>query len=80
MRYSAIGFSSANDRDQQLAKVGLSTPQDVRARLLHRLVRRDGEELFGKRLLILVVVTDPIPKEAVAFEDGKGSIARANTN
>ena len=69
-----------NDRDQQLAKVGLSTPQDVRARLLHRLVRRGGEELFGKKLLILVVVTDPIPKEGVAFEDGKGSIARANTN
>jgi hypothetical protein len=49
-------------------------------RLLHRLVRRGGEELFGKKLLILVVVTDPIPKEGVAFEDGKGSIARANTN
>ena len=29
-----------NGGDQQLATVGLSTPQDVRARLLHRLVRR----------------------------------------
>jgi hypothetical protein len=28
-----------NGGDQQLATVGLSTPQDVRARLLHRLVR-----------------------------------------
>jgi hypothetical protein len=44
------------------------------------LVRRGGEDLFGKKLLILVVVPDPIPKEGVAFEDGKGSIARANTN
>ena len=44
------------------------------------MVRRGGEELFGKKLLILVVVTDPIPKEDVAFEDGKVSIARANTN
>ena len=69
-----------NIRDQQLATIGLSLPQAVRARLLHRLVRRGGEELFGKKLLILVVVTDPIPKEDVAFEDGKVSIARANTN
>ena len=44
------------------------------------MVRRGEEELFGKKLLILVVVTDPIPKEGVDLEDGKRSIARANTN
>jgi hypothetical protein len=47
---------------------------------LQCVVRRGGAGPFGKKLLILVVVTDPIPKEGVAFEDGKGSIARANTN
>jgi hypothetical protein len=44
------------------------------------LVRRGGTELFGKKLLILVVVTDPIPKERVVFEDGEGSVASANAN
>jgi hypothetical protein len=43
--------------------------------LLDRLVRRGGAELFGKKFIILVVVTDPIPEERVAFEDGEGSIA-----
>ena len=33
---------SRNDGDQQLATKALSTPQDVRARLLHRFVRRLG--------------------------------------
>ena len=37
---SLVGAENArNVRDQQLATKGLSTPQDVRARLLHRLVR-----------------------------------------
>jgi hypothetical protein len=44
------------------------------------LVRRGGAGLFGQKFLILVVVTDPIPKEGVVFEDGEGSIARANAN
>jgi len=44
------------------------------------LVRRGRTELFGKKLLILVVVTDPIPKEGVVFEDGEGSMARADAN
>jgi hypothetical protein len=48
--------------------------------LLHRLVRCGGAELFGKKFLILVVVTDPIPEERVVFEDGEGSIAGANAN
>jgi len=48
--------------------------------LLHRLVRRGGAKLFGKKFLILIVVTDPIPEERVVFEDGEGSIARANAN
>jgi len=47
---------------------------------LQCVVRRDGAELFSKKLLILVVVTDPIPEERVVFEDGEGSIARANPN
>jgi hypothetical protein len=47
---------------------------------LQCLVRRCGAELFGKKLLILVVVTDPIPEERVVFEDGEGSIASANAN
>jgi hypothetical protein len=55
-------------------------PQGCVARLLHRLVRCGRAELFGKKLLILVVVTDPIPKEGVVFEDGECSIARANAN
>jgi len=36
--------------------------------LLHRLVRRGGAKLFGKKFLILIVVTDPIPEERVVFE------------
>ena len=44
------------------------------------MVRRGGAELFGKKFLILVVVTDPITKGGVVFEDGEGSIARANPN
>jgi len=48
--------------------------------LLHRLVRRGGAKLFGKKFLILIVVTDPIPEERVVFEDGEGSIARANAD
>ena len=44
------------------------------------MVRRGRTELFGKKLLILVVVTDPIPKEGVVFEDGEGSMARADAN
>ena len=36
--------------------------------------------LFGKNLLVLVVVTDPIPKEGVVLEDSEGSIARADAN
>jgi len=60
--------------------LGFSTPQDAIAILLHRLVRRGGTELFGKKFLILVVVTDPIPEERVVFEDGEGSIASANAN
>ena len=47
---------------------------------LQCVVRRGGAELFSKKLLILVVVTDPIPKEGVVFEDGEGSIACANAN
>jgi len=40
---TAAGFirrngDNQNAGDQQLATMGLSTPQDVRARLLHRLV------------------------------------------
>jgi hypothetical protein len=48
--------------------------------LLDRLVRRGGAKLFGKKFLIFVVVADPIPEERVVFEDGEGSIARANAN
>jgi hypothetical protein len=48
--------------------------------LLDRLVRRGGAELFGKKFIILVVVTDPIPEERVAFEDGEGSIAGGSAN
>jgi hypothetical protein len=44
------------------------------------LVRRGGAELFGKKLLILVVVTDSIPEERVVFENGEGSIASTNAN
>jgi hypothetical protein len=69
-----------NDSDQRLAAKGFSMPQGCVARLLHRLVRCGRAELFGKKLLILVVVTDPIPKEGVVFEDGECSIARANAN
>jgi hypothetical protein len=75
-----ILFFSDNDGDQQLATMGLSTSQDIRARLQQRLVRRGGAALFGQKFLILVVVTDPIPKERIFFEDGEGSIASANAN
>jgi hypothetical protein len=44
------------------------------------LVRRGGAELFGKKFLILVVVTDPIPEERVVFGDSEDSIASANAN
>lgn len=76
----ASATSTPNDCIERLATAHLSIPQCVIASPLQCLVRRGGAELFGKKLLILVVVTDPIPKEGVAFEDGKGSIARANTN
>lgn len=48
--------------------------------LLHRLVRGGVAELFGKKFLISVVVTDPIPEERFVFEDGEGSTAGANAN
>ena len=35
-------FGQTNGRDQQIAANGLSTPQEVIAILLHRLVRRPG--------------------------------------
>ena len=44
------------------------------------MVRHGRAELFGKKVLILVVVADPIPKEGVVFEDSEGPIARANAN
>jgi len=47
---------------------------------LQCVVRRGGAELFGEKFLILVVVTDPIPKEGVVFQDGEGSIACVNAN
>jgi hypothetical protein len=62
------------------ATAHLSIPQSMIASPLQCVVRRGGAELFGKKLLILVVVTDPIPKEGVVFEDGEGSIACANAN
>ena len=65
---------------ERLATAHLSTPQSMIASPLQCVVRRGGAELFSKKLLILVVVTDPIPKEGVVFEDGEGSIACANAN
>jgi len=70
----------ANDRIERLATARLSIPQSVIASSLQCVVRRGGAGLFGQKFLILVVVTDPIPKEGVVFEDGEGSIARANAN
>jgi hypothetical protein len=72
--------SSANGRIERLATAHLSISQSMIASPLQCVVRRGGAGLFGKKLLILVVVTDPIPKEGVVFEDGEGSIARANAN
>ena len=65
---------------ERLATAHLPIPQSMIASPLQCVVRRGGAELFGKKLLILVVVTDPIPKEGVVFEDGEGSIACANAN
>jgi hypothetical protein len=64
-----------NDGDQQLAAQGFSTPQGVIASLLHRLVRRDRAGLLSKELLILVMVTDPVPEKRVVFENRQGSVA-----
>jgi hypothetical protein len=60
-----------NDSDQWLATAHLSIPQSVIASPLQCLVRRGGAELFGKKLLIVVVVADPIPKKGVVFEDSE---------
>ena len=65
---------------ERLATAHLPISWSVIASPLLCLVRRGGAGLFGQKFLILVVVTDPIPKEGVVFEDGEGSIARANAN
>ena len=65
---------------ERLATAHLSTSQSMIASPLQCVVRRGGAELFGEKFLILVVVTDPIPKEGVVFQDGEGSIACVNAN
>jgi hypothetical protein len=71
---------SDNGGDQRLATKGLSTPPDSIASPLHRLVRRDRAGLLSKQLLILVMVTDPVPEKSVVFENRQRSIACANAN
>ena len=44
------------------------------------MVRRDRAGLLSKELLILVVITDPIPEKRVVFENRQGSVACANAN
>jgi hypothetical protein len=46
----------------------------------HREVRRDWADLLGEELLILIVVTDPIPEKGVVLENRQGSVACANAN
>jgi hypothetical protein len=78
--HSRKSASWPDGRIERLATAHLSISQSMIASPLQCVVRRGGAELFGKKVLILVVVTDPIPKEGVVFEDGEGSIARANPN
>jgi hypothetical protein len=73
-------LNTPNARDQQIAAKGLFVPKDALASLLHRLVRHDLARLLSKKLLILVVVTNPIPEERVILEDRQSSIASANAD
>ena len=71
---------SDNGSDQWLATDGLSTPQDATAILLHRLVRRDKAALLSEQLLILIVVTDPVPEERVVLKNRQSTVTRTNTH
>jgi hypothetical protein len=69
-----------NASDQRLAIKWRTISLDSIASPLHRLVRRDLAHLLSKELLILVVVTDPIPEESIILEDRQSSIASADAN